>query len=108
MAMPGAVPLYTVDMLDELPDEAGVRYELIEGVLLVTPATGSLHSTVTMRLLTLLGAAIPEEYARVAPPGEIRVGKRTSLVPDILVYPSRFRPGTGWQDITEWLLAVES
>lgn len=107
MAMPAVMPLYTVDMLDALPDEPGVRYELIQGILLVTPAAGSLHAAITTRLIVLLGGTIDESVGRVAPPGEVRVGQRTSLVPDILVYPARFPLGTEWADVTEWLLAVE-
>jgi hypothetical protein len=35
--MPVSVPRYTVDDLDAFPDD-GNRYELLDGVLLVTPA----------------------------------------------------------------------
>jgi hypothetical protein len=35
--MPLPVPRLTVDMLDDFPDD-GTRYELLEGMLLVTPA----------------------------------------------------------------------
>ncbi len=107
MAMPDLLPRYTVDMLDALPETPGVRYELISGFLLVTPAAGSLHAVITARLVTLLSGAIPERYAYVAPPGEIRVGRDTSLVPDVLVFPARFRLGAAWKDVTEWLLAIE-
>ena len=107
MVMPAVLPRYTVDMLDALPDYPGVRYELVDGLLLVTPAAGSLHAGITARLIASLVAGIPEDYAYVAPPGEVRVGRFTSLVPDILVYPSRFPLGTAWKDITEWLLAIE-
>ena len=37
MAMAITVPHYTVDDLDDFPDD-GNRYELLDGVLLVTPA----------------------------------------------------------------------
>jgi hypothetical protein len=37
MAMAVQVPLYTVDELQNFPDD-GNRYELLDGVLLVTPA----------------------------------------------------------------------
>ena len=107
MVMAAAFPRYTLDMLDALPEQPGVRYELVDGVLLVTRPPGSSHSVVTGRLVSMLRAGIPESVAYVAPPGEVRVGGNTSLVPDILVYPSRFRPGTRWADIDEWFLAIE-
>lgn len=37
---PLPLPRLTIDMLDDLPDD-GTRYELLEGVLLVTPAPRS-------------------------------------------------------------------
>jgi len=35
--MPGGVAEWTVDDLDQLPD-GGLRYELLDGILLVSPA----------------------------------------------------------------------
>lgn len=107
MAMAAAVPRYTIDMLDALPDSPGVRYELVDGFLIVTPAPGTAHAVVAGRLVTILRSVIPESVAWVAPPGELRIGTSTRLEPDILVYPRRFAPGTPWADVTEWLLAVE-
>ena len=40
MAMAITVPLYTVDDLEHFPDD-GNRYELLDGVLLVTPQVTS-------------------------------------------------------------------
>ncbi|MGH7669614.1 MAG: Uma2 family endonuclease [Gemmatimonadaceae bacterium] len=105
--MPAVLPRYTVDMLDDLPDDPYLRYELIDGVLFVTPAAGSAHSELTTRLVMNFSTRLPQSVARVAPPGEVRVGQRNSLVPDILVYPARFAIGTAWPDITDWLLAIE-
>ncbi|HEY7878907.1 MAG TPA: Uma2 family endonuclease [Gemmatimonadaceae bacterium] len=105
--MVSTFPRYTVDMLDALPAQPGVRYELVDGVLLVTPAPGSAHGVVAGRLISILRSAIPERVAYISPPGEVRVGRTTSLVPDVLVYPSHFQPGTAWADIDEWLLAIE-
>ena len=68
------------------------------------PPSGSRHAP-GCRVALPAEPSIAESYARVAPPGEIRVGKDTSLVPDILVYPARFALGTAWKDVTGWLLA---
>lgn len=107
MVMPAVLPRYTVDMLDALPDDPGVRYELIDGFLLVTPAPGVIHAAITTRLVLALAASIPESDAYVLPPGEVAVGKSNRLVPDILVIPSRFGLSAQWQDVSEWYLAIE-
>ena len=52
MAMPAAHTEWTVDMLDALPDD-GQRYEIIDGVLFVTPAPSDVHQYVVGELLTL-------------------------------------------------------
>jgi Uma2 family endonuclease len=108
MAMPLPLPIYTVDMVRAFPDD-GQRYELVEGMLLVTPAPGSAHQVVVSRLLTglsnYLGANGP---AYVVSPGEIEIPPTTlHCEPDILVFPATFRPGTTWTKIRDWWLAVE-
>ncbi|MDB4889971.1 MAG: hypothetical protein JWL61_1826 [Gemmatimonadetes bacterium] len=40
-----SIPLYTVDDLDHFPDD-GNRYELLDGVLLVTPLASQLHQVI--------------------------------------------------------------
>ena len=49
MAMAITVPRYTVDDLEHFPDD-GNRYELLDGVLLVTPAPAASHQVVASRL----------------------------------------------------------
>ena len=53
MAMPAAHAEWTVDMLDALPDD-GNRYELIDGVLFVTPAPSDVHQLVVGALYVRL------------------------------------------------------
>lgn len=107
MAMSFPLPSYTVDMVRSFPDD-GQRYELVEGMLLVTPAPASDHQVVIARLVTALtnylGIGGP---AHVVSPGEIEVAPKLHLEPDVLVFPSTFPPGTKWTEITEWWLAVE-
>ena len=42
-------PRYTVDDLEQFPED-GNRYELLDGVLLVTPAPRQVHQIVASRL----------------------------------------------------------
>ena len=107
MVMPAVLPRYTVEMLAELPDDPRVRYELIDGFLLVTPAAGRIHGVLTSRLVVALAGHLPESYAHVLPPGQVQVGKYHSLIPDILVTPSRFPLDAEWSSVTDWLLAIE-
>ena len=107
MAMAISVPHYTVDDLDKFPDD-GNRYELLEGMLLVTPASSAAHQIVASRLQArLITALMIPGHAHVVGPGAIVVRPRTQLEPDILVYPARFSPKLDWYQITEHWLAVE-
>jgi len=107
MAMPLPVPSYTIDDLGSFPDE-GQRYELLEGMLLVTPAPSSAHQAIVARLVTLLSNYLEAAGAAwVAAPGEVERAPRTLLDPDILVLPACQPPGTPWREISGWWLAVE-
>jgi len=107
MAMAISVPLYTVDDLDRFPDD-GNRYELLDGVLLVTPAPAAAHQLVASRIQGRLWDALQRAgHAHVVGPGAVVRKPKTQLQPDILVYPSRFAPTTDWPKITEHWLAVE-
>ena len=99
------VPRYTVDDLDRFPED-GNRYELLDGVLLVTPAPRAVHQVVVNRIQYRLTDAV-SAIAHVVGPGAISVPPRTQLQPDILVYPSRFSPTTDWVKVDEHWLAVE-
>ena len=55
MAMPALVADWTIDMLDALPDD-GQRYELIDGVLHVTPSPNEGHQDVALALSHCLSA----------------------------------------------------
>jgi Uma2 family endonuclease len=104
---PLPLPRLTIDMLDDLPDD-GTRYELLEGMLLVTPAPSNVHQVVATRLATMLTIALrPSDEARVVAVGAIQRGKDTQLQPDVLVYPSVYPPTAHWREIREWWLAVE-
>ena len=107
MAMAISVPLYTVNDLENFPDD-GNRYELLDGVLLVTPQAAAVHQVVANRIQTELSISLQKPgLAHVVGPGAVVRMPRTQLQPDILVYPARFSPTTDWRKITEHWLAVE-
>jgi Uma2 family endonuclease len=104
---PIRVPTYTTDDLRRFPRD-GQRYELLDGFLLVTPAPGTAHQVVLSRLMAALLGYLPEGApARATSPGEIEVRPKVLLDPDILVWPSSYKPGTSWTRISGWWLAVE-
>ena len=107
MAMAISVPLYTVDDLEHFPDD-GNRYELLDGVLLVTPQAALVHQIVANRIQGELFLALQKPgLAHVVGPGAVVRMPNTQLQPDILVVPARFSPMTDWHKITEHWLAVE-
>lgn len=107
MAMAIGVPLYTVDDLDEFPRD-GNRYELLDGVLLVTPAPSISHQLVASRLQLRLGNAVMlPGQANVVGPGAVVRLPNTQLEPDILVFPADIRAGAHWREVQEHWLAVE-
>lgn len=57
MAMAISVPLYTVDDLEHFPDD-GNRYELLDGVLLVTPQASAAHQIVAHRISVELAISL--------------------------------------------------
>ena len=107
MAMAVTVPRYTIADLERFPDD-GNRYELLDGVLLVTPAPSYAHQVIVNRLqLRLSQALVLSGHAQVVGPGAITVPPSTQLEPDILVLPARFPIDSKWEEIDEHWLAVE-
>lgn len=107
MVMPLPLPTFTTDDVRAFPQD-GQRYELLEGMLLVTPAPGSAHQVVLSRLLVALGGYLfTRELAFAVSPGEIEIAPKTLLEPDLLVFPATYTPGTPWRAIRGWWLAAE-
>lgn len=82
--MPRTGEGWTVDDLDRLPDD-GLQYELLDGLLLVTPAPDPLHQRAIGNLYLLLRAACPPGHEVFLAPLDWRPDLRTSLQPDLLV-----------------------
>src|SRR3954468_25100458 len=107
MAMAITVPHYTVDDLAKFPDD-GNRYELLDGVLLVTPGPNTGHQVVANRIQVRLSIAVQwPGLAHVVGPGVVVRLPSTQLQLDILVFPASYKADTDWRKIKENWLAVE-
>lgn len=98
---------WTADMVRELPDD-GNRYEVVDGVLLVTPAPAGRHQLILTRLFGALWDYLGPFNRRdclLVSPADI------SWAPDVLTQPDLFvlaRPMVrGWTDAKDLLLAIE-
>ncbi len=83
--LPYGRPLLRAD-LDAIPDD-GHRYELLDGVLLVSPAPRHLHQRAVLRLSIALSAAAPAELEVLTAPFDVALSDDTVLQPDLLVAP---------------------
>ena len=79
---------WTADDLDTLPDD-GLRYELVDGVLLVSPSPTYPHQVGLFELLHVLRLAAPPDYRVLGAPLDIRFTPIRQLQPDIVVLPRR-------------------
>jgi Uma2 family endonuclease len=82
-AWPPAGQLFTVDELDRMPDD-GRRYELLDGVLIVSPRPRVLHQEVAFQLAVELHDACPAQL-RVIPEPAVQLTRITEFDPGIVV-----------------------
>jgi Uma2 family endonuclease len=75
---------FTMADLDALPDD-GKRRELVDGMLLVTPAPLPIHQTAVLQLGSRLLAACPKDLKVFVAPLDFRPTAQRSLQPDVLV-----------------------
>jgi Uma2 family endonuclease len=75
---------FTLADLDALPDD-GMRSELVDGILLVTPAPLPIHQTAVLQLASRLLAACPHHLMVFVAPVDFRPNGQRSLQPDVLV-----------------------
>jgi Uma2 family endonuclease len=73
----------TVADLDLTPDD-GQRYELDDGVLVVSPAPMTIHQRVLHRLQILLDAVCPPEFELLPGPG-VEMSEIQYRIPDLVV-----------------------
>ncbi|MEX2154552.1 MAG: Uma2 family endonuclease [Gemmatimonadaceae bacterium] len=109
--MPAADATWTVDMLDALPED-GQRYEIIDGVLHVTPAPSDVHQLVSAEFWYRLRVYLrPDRIARaMMSPADVRRGdrKRNRVQPDVFAVrlTEGGRPPYPYE-LSDLLLAIE-
>jgi Uma2 family endonuclease len=82
-AWPAAGRPFTVAELDRMPND-GRRYELLDGVLIVSPRPTTVHQVVVGRLYGVLSGACPEDLC-VVPEPAVELGPQTEYDPDLVV-----------------------
>ena len=76
----------TVEDMENMPDDE-FRYELDDGVLIVSPAPSTLHQLAVARLTVILSAACPVRFV-VLPGVGVNISKFQHRVPDVAVVPA--------------------
>jgi Uma2 family endonuclease len=84
--LPFGRPLVRSD-LEGLPEDDGHRYELIDGVLLVSPGPALPHQDAVGQLFLLLRAVCPAHLKVVLAPFAVALAEDTEVQPDLLVAP---------------------
>jgi len=82
--MPDEFREWTVDDLAQLPDD-GRQYELLDGMLLVSPSPATRHQWASGRLFLLLTASCPAGMKVFFAPLDWQPDPLTSFQPDLLV-----------------------
>ncbi|WP_225735691.1 Uma2 family endonuclease [Gulosibacter chungangensis] len=72
--------------LQSVPDD-GYRYELIDGVLIVTPAPRVRHQRVLAQLVRILQESVPSDLEVLFAPIDVVLADNTVIQPDLLVAP---------------------
>jgi len=109
MAMPSVKREWTVADLADLPED-GNRYEVLDGVLYVTPSPSADHQTAVGLLLRLVGDYLDRErigFVFIAP-ADVTFSSRRLVQPDLFVVPLRDgRRPRRFEDVKHLLLAIE-
>ena len=97
--LPQSRPL-TRDDLETMPDD-GHRYELLDGILIVSPAPRPRHQESVASLLVVLRQAAPRDLLVLTAPLDVALTNDTVLQPDVLVarrsdFSERDLPTASW------------
>jgi Uma2 family endonuclease len=110
MGMP-AVPnqVTTLDQFFTLPEDKARRHELLDGVYVVSPNPTLRHQQAVMVLYHRLLPALTSEPELLLFPvaGDIVLGPRTVVEPDLFVIPKPPTLNVHWRDVGLPILAVE-
>src|SRR2546430_1418308 len=78
---------WTIEDLAKLPDDDGVRYEIVDGSLLVSPQAGKSHGRAANRLRRLFDRQAPSDVVALQDMGVNVEQRRSYFVPDVFVVP---------------------
>lgn len=107
-AVPFPWHLLTMQEFGALPEDNSARYELEEGILVVSPRPTPLHQRVSMRLAQALNQQLPPQWEALTELEVVVIPTEPATVraPDVLVIPSEWNePRTPAGKV---LLAVET
>lgn len=80
---------FTLPDLDTAPDDDETQYELVDGIVLMTPSPTLLHQAAVQELSYLLQQRCPASCRVLRAPMDYRPTPRRSLQPDVLVATRR-------------------
>jgi Uma2 family endonuclease len=110
MGMP-AVPssVTTLDEFFALPEDNARRHELLDGAYVVSPEASPRHQRAAFALgrALLPGIADRPDLELFPIPGDIVLGSRTVVEPDLFVVPRPASPDVQWRDLGQPVLVVE-
>jgi Uma2 family endonuclease len=81
--LPRGLPFTRAD-LETVPDD-GHRYELIDGVLIVSPAPRPIHQRAVVQLVRALAEVCPPDLDALVGPVDVRLAEDTVVEPDVIV-----------------------
>jgi Uma2 family endonuclease len=98
---------WTIDEVAAMPED-GMRHELVEGRLVISPVPPPPHQTAGKRLIRILEAAAPLEF-EANPETNIRIGADL-FIPDVMVARSASLcvPGSLYVDPKDVVLVAET
>src|SRR5207249_806115 len=76
---------FTQADLDRLPELPGYRFELIDGLLIVSPSAVTAHQRLARELFVQLHAACPEGVEVFFAPLDVKPTAERTFVPDLIV-----------------------